>query len=115
MQDNEEKTNLFEELIEKAEGYGKTSIELLKLKAVDKTSDVTSSIVSRFALVIVLSMFIILLNIAAALWLGDVLGKSYYGFLVVASFYGIIAIIIFLIHPWIKKRVTDSIITKIFK
>lgn len=115
MQDSEEKTNLFEELIDKAEEYGKTSIELLKLKAVDKTSGIVSSLVSRLSLIIVLSMFILLLNIAIALWLGDILGKSYYGFFIVASFYGVTGIVTFFIHNWIKKRVTNSIITKVFK
>ena len=91
----EEKTNLIEPLLERAEEYGKTSYELLKLKALDKTADVASTLISRAAVVLVLSIFIVLVNIGLSLWLGDVLGKSYYGFFCVAGFYVIIGIVLY--------------------
>ena len=108
----EAKISLIEPLLERAEQYSKTSFELIKLKTLDKAADVTSTLVSRLLLTIVLSLFALTLNIAIALWLGDLFGKSYYGFLVVASFYGFIAIILFFIHPLIKARVNNSIITQ---
>ncbi|OFY91885.1 MAG: hypothetical protein A3K10_05805, partial [Bacteroidetes bacterium RIFCSPLOWO2_12_FULL_31_6] len=86
----ENKIVFIEPLFERAEAYGKTSYELIKLKAVDKTSDVLSTFVSRGAVILVLSMFIVIVNIGIALFLGDLLGKSYYGFFCVAGFYGII-------------------------
>ena len=42
MEDNKK---LFESLIDRATDYGRTSFELVKLKAVDKASDVVSSVV----------------------------------------------------------------------
>ncbi len=108
----EAKVCLIEPLLESAEGYSKTSLKLIKLKFVDKTSDVMSTLVSRLLLAIALLFFVIILNIAVALWLGDLLGKDYYGFLIVASFYGLIAIILFYIHPFIKARVSNSIVKK---
>lgn len=110
----EEKINFIEPLFERAEEYGKTSFELFKLKALDKTVDVVSTSASRGIAILFLSMFIVILNIGVALWLGDILGKSYYGFFCVAGFYGIIGIILyFFMHKWIKKRVGDSIISQI--
>ena len=106
----ETKTNLIEPLFEKIEEYGKTSFELIKLKSLDKTVKVTSTLISRLILVIVLSFFALTLNIAVALWLGDILGKGYYGFLVVASFYAFVGIILLFIHPLIKTRVSNSIV-----
>jgi hypothetical protein len=41
----EENKKLIESLLEKATEYGKTSFELVKLKALDKTSDVVSSFI----------------------------------------------------------------------
>ena len=38
----EENTKILESLIESATEYGKTSIELVKLKVLDKTTDVNS-------------------------------------------------------------------------
>lgn len=109
----EEKALFVEPLLLKAEAYGKTSYELIKLKAIDKTSDVLSSGVSRGAVILVLSIFIIMINIAVALWLGDILGKSYYGFFCVAGFYAICGLILyFYMHTWIKERVSNSIISQ---
>ena len=105
---------LIEPLIERAEAYGKTSLELLKLKSLDKTSDVASTLIARLFLAAIISFFLIPLNIAVALWLGELLGKNYYGFLVVAAFYGLFAIVIYLIHPNIKGRINNFLIKQMF-
>lgn len=110
----EDKTDLIESLIEKAETYGKTSFEAFKLKTVEKTSDVVSTLVSRGTFILVLSMFTIIINVGFALWLGDILGKTYYGFFCMAGFYGITGIIVyFFLHRWIKKRISNSLIRQI--
>ncbi len=105
--------NLIEPLLERVENYGKTSFELLKLKSLDKTADVASTLISRSLLVIVISLFAITLDIAIGFWLGDWLGKNYYGFLIVASLNGLIGIILFFLHPVIKARVKNLIIKKL--
>jgi hypothetical protein len=109
----EAKTNLLEPLFERAEEFSKTSLELIKLKSIDKTAAVTSTLISRLYLIVALSLFALTLNIAVALWLGDLLGKDYYGFLIVASFYGLIGIVLFSVHPLIKKRINNSIISQL--
>ena len=109
----EDKMQFVEPLLLKAEAYSKTSYELIKLKAVDKTSDVLSSGVSRGMTVLVLSIFTVMVNIAVALWLGDILGKAYYGFFSVAGFYAICGLILyFYMHNWIKQRISNSIISQ---
>ena len=108
------KTNLIEPLLERVEAYSKTSIELIKLKALAKTADVSSSLISKSILVFVVAFFAFLLNIAIALWLGDILGKNYYGFLVVAACYAVAAIVILIIHPSIKARLSNAIIKQLF-
>jgi len=102
-----------EPLLERAEEYGKTTFELLKLKSLDKTATVASAFISRLVLTSVIILFVFTLTVAAALWLGDELGKNYYGFLIVASFYALVAIILLLIHPFIKTRVNNSIIKQL--
>lgn len=108
----ESKAFLLEPLFERVEEYGKTSFELLKLKSVDKTADIASSVTSRVLFTVIVFLFAITLNTAVALFLGDMLGKAYYGFLAVASFYGLLAIILFFIHPNIKGYVKNKIILK---
>ncbi len=107
-------TNAMEPLVEKVEAYSKTSFELLKLKALDKTADVSSTLASRSLFTLVVSFFALSLNIAIALWLGDLLGKTYYGFLIVAGCYALAGAVLLIIHPFIKSRANNVIIKQLF-
>jgi hypothetical protein len=112
----EENTRLLESLLERASEYGQTTIELVKLKTLDKTSDVVSSVVPHSVAVILLASFMLFLNLGLALWLGDILGKTYYGFFTVAGFYAVTGLVIhFLLHKWIKKLVGNWFIKTVLK
>lgn len=107
----EENTSSIESLIEKATDYGKTSIELAKLKALDKTSEVVSSLLSHSMVMVIISTFMLFLSLGLALWLGEILEKIYLGFFIVAVFYGLTGILIhFFLHVWLKKWIGNSII-----
>ena len=98
-------------LFQKAEDYGKTTIELLKLKTIDKSADVVSSLVSQLVIGIILLIFLLFVNIGIALWIGALMGKSYYGFLIVAGIYGLIGLLIYIFrNKWIKMPVSNSMI-----
>lgn len=105
--------NLLEPLFERAEQYGKTSLELIKLKSLYKTADFTSTLISRLLFTLVFSVFIMTLSVAVALWLGDILGKNYYGFLLITAFYGLTGIILLLAHRFIKTKVNNTFITQL--
>jgi hypothetical protein len=107
------KSEIIEPMLERAEKYGKTTVDLLKLKAVSKTANIASFLFSRLLLFATLGIFTITINIAIALWVGDLLGKTYYGFLLVAAFYGLLAIILALLHSSIKAKVDNSIINQV--
>ncbi len=111
----ETKANLIGPLLEKAGQYSKTSVEQLKLQSLDKVSDISSMLISRLLFVIAGSLFLLTLNIAIALWLGEIMGKSYYGFLVVTAFYGLLGIVLLLVHPLIKAHVNNSIVKQMLK
>lgn len=106
--------NLFTPLFEKTEQYCRTSFELIKLKSLNKSSDVLSTLISKTCLIIFFLMFLMTLSIAFALWASEFLGKIYYGFFVIALFYALAAILIFLIHPVIKSRLKNAIIKQMF-
>jgi hypothetical protein len=102
-------------LIEKIEDYGKASFELYKLKTISKTAEVVSTFVSRGAVVIVLSMFLVFASIGLALWLGNILGEPYLGFLCVATFYIVLGgVLYFFLHNFIKRKISNSIISEVF-
>ncbi|MEI6049921.1 MAG: hypothetical protein WCS03_13530 [Bacteroidota bacterium] len=112
----EDNSKLLESLLERATEYGKTSYELVKLKALDKTSDVGSSLILHSVVLVILTSFILFLNLGLALWLGEILGKIYYGFLVIAVFYGITGIVIhFFMQKWFKKLFGNYIIKQALK
>lgn len=110
----ETQKNFIDPLLEKAEAYGKTSFELVKMRALAKTADVTSTLISRSIFILLISFFAFTINIAVALWIGDLLGKNYYGFLIVAGFYALASVILLIVHPSIKSRVNDTIIKQLF-
>ena len=111
-----EELNGIETLIEKAAVYGKTSFELIRLQAVDKTADKISSFSPGVVLCIIITCFLFLVNIGAALWLGEVIGKTYYGFFVIAGFYAIAGMLLYAFrHQWIKEPVSNTIITQLMQ
>jgi phosphoglycerol transferase MdoB-like AlkP superfamily enzyme len=103
-------------LFERAEDYSKTTIELFKLEAIDKSSDVVSSLVTRLAVFMAVVLFILIISIGIALWIGKLLGESYYGFFIIGCFYALIAILLSTFrHQWIKYPVSNSIIKQMLK
>lgn len=103
-------------LIEKAEAYSKTTLELIRLKSIEKSADVLSYLAGYFILFLFVGAFAMLLNIGIALWIGEMLGKTYYGFLIVASFYGILSLCFYVFkNAWIKDPLNNAIIIRFLK
>ena len=108
--------SLVEDLFERGETFSKTSLELVKLKGLETTTVVVTTLISRFSVIITLTLFTLVANAGIALWLGEVLGKSYYGFFVVAGFYLLSGLTLhFFLHKWIKKPLSELIITQALK
>lgn len=112
----EDNTELIETLLERTAEFGKASFELAKLKALDKTSDVVSSLIPHSVVIVLVAVFMLFLNLGVALWLGEILGKSFYGFFVVAAFYGMIGLVFhFFMHDWLKKITCNYFIKHVLK
>jgi len=110
-EENEE--NFFEPLIEKAQNYWETTLDLYKLKAIEQISGVFSTFIVRAIILTVLILFVLMLSVGLAIWLGEYFGKMYYGFLSVAGFYAITSIILyFLLQKKIKESIQNSIISQ---
>jgi hypothetical protein len=107
----ESSSGTIESLWGATEAYGKSSYELSKLKLLESTAEVVTSLVARTTVVIAVMMFLFVLTIGIALWLGDFLGHGYYGFFIVASFYLLAAIVMhFRLSRWISETVFDQIV-----
>ncbi len=112
----ENNATMLESLIEKAEDYGKSGLELVKLKVVDKTSEIISSLIPNSIVFVLIASFMIFLNLGLAFWLGEVLGRTYLGFFVVAGFYVLAGIIFYVFfHKRVKIYFCNSIINQMLK
>lgn len=108
--------SLIESLAERIEAYGKTTIELSKLKLVEIATVMVTSIAARLGVILIVSLFSLVLTIGIALFLGEFLGKAYYGFFIVAGFYLLVGIVLhFFLHKWLKKPISEFIINQALK
>lgn len=109
-----ETAKLIKSLLESTVEYGKTSFELAKLKALDKTSDVVSTMIPHTIVIVLIASFMLLFNLGLAFLLGEILGKIYYGFFVVAAFYGLSAIVMhFFMHKQLKNYIGNYFIKQV--
>ena len=103
-------------LYQKVEKYSKTSFELLQLGAIDKTSDILSSLAVVIVLSFISAMFTLFLNIGISLYLGDLLQNYVLGFIIVAVCYLLIGIIIYIFRKsLIKTPIVNLIVSKFLK
>jgi hypothetical protein len=103
-----------EPLFEKIKDYGKTSLELFKLKTISSAIKIVTTFVFQGVIVIIVSLFLIFASIGLALWLGDLFGKLYLGFFCVATFYIVLAGVIFsFFKNIIKRKLSNYIISKV--
>ena len=106
-------SNSIELLLERVEAYGKTTIELSKLKALEVTTGVATSVASRLIVFLMIAFFVLVLSIGVALFLGDLLEKSYYGFFIVAAFYLILGLILhYNLSKWMNKPIGNFFISQ---
>jgi hypothetical protein len=105
---------ILEKMIEQGQSYSSTSIQLAKLKSLEKATQLSTALISGVSVLILLALFAIVLTIGIALWLGELLGHIYYGFFTVALAYLVLGIVFhFLLYSWIKKPVSNLLINQI--
>lgn len=108
-------TNI-DKLYQKAEQYSKTTLELLKLKTIDKTTDIISSLAVSLILILFVAIFTMFISIGIAVWLGDVFNNMASGFFVVSGFYLIVGVIVYLNkHYFIKTPLENLVIKKLLE
>jgi hypothetical protein len=111
-----DKAVLIEMLFEKVESYTKTTLELYRLKAIDKITDVFATIASSLIIAVIVVLSFILISVGLALFLGELLGKSYYGFLLLGGVYGLVAVLVAMNRKdWLEIKLNDYLINQIFK
>lgn len=90
-------------LIKNVEDLSKTSIDLAKLKAIDKTSNLFSGILSVVFILGVFMLFFLFANIALALYINSFYNNFYVGFLYLSSFYFLLCMLFIIFRKQIIK------------
>jgi hypothetical protein len=111
-----EDPTLIDNLFKRVTEFSITYIELLKLKTINRVSEVLSVIFPDIIVSTLIIVSLLFINLGLAFWLGDVLGKVYLGFLVVAAFYFLLGFIShFFMRGWFKKVAANYFIKQFFK
>jgi hypothetical protein len=86
------------------------------LNAIDKSSDVISSLAVVATLAFIVAIFTLFINLGLALLIGNALGDYAMGFFLVSGFYFIVAIIVFIFRKTLIKIPIDNlIVSKLLK
>jgi uncharacterized membrane protein len=108
-------THSIETLIERTKSYAETRFSLIKLKAVDKTSDIAAVAISWSVAILIFFIVFIFLNIGLAIWIGFLLGGTHYGFFILAGLYAVIGFILLKMRDkLIKIPIANGMIKKLF-
>jgi len=103
-------------LIRQVREYAETRAELLKLTAVARASEFTSTLAGRLAVYLLASRMILLLSIGIAFLLGEWIGRYSIGFLLVSVAFALAGIAVhFWRDKWIVDPVARGFITKILE
>lgn len=105
--------NSIETLLERAEAYGKTSLELSKLKTLKAVTAVVTSLTTKMVVLISISLSVIIGSIGLSIWIGELAGQVYLGFFIVALLYLILGVILhFFFYGWVRKPLSNLIISE---
>ena len=112
----EDNAKLIQALFERTIDYGKTSYELLKLRILEKTTDIVSSTIPQAIMFVIIIFLLLFANMGLAFWLGEILGETYYGFFIVSGFYAFVGLIVYLfMYKKLKMYVSDKFIKRVLK
>lgn len=104
------------ELLVKTIEYIETNVNLIKLKLINKGSSITSAFLAYVIIVIFAFMMIVMLSIGASLWIGKILGETYYGFFITGGFFMLLFIVLHLLrNKWLKIPIANSLLQKLYK
>jgi hypothetical protein len=100
----------------KIENLVTTQQEIIKLKAYSKSADLATFLIMKIIMFVVVGLFVLFLNIGISIWLGDILGKTYYGFFILAGFYALAAFFIkSILYLNIEYKIKNYFLFKILK
>lgn len=106
----------FTAIIDQSKKYLDTKMEITRLKLVDKSAEVVSSIAASLFTIILAFLSITLFSIGLAIIIGKQLNGYEYGFLSLGGFYAILLLVFYFgREKWLKIPVANRLIEKMLK
>lgn len=110
----ENKPTGVEELFLKLKDYGETTLDLYKLKAINKVSGFTSTLIVSVILVVLLFVVLICITIGFGFLIGMWLGHTFWGFFIMAAIYIIIGLVLYSgRNKILKQPISDKLIKEL--
>jgi hypothetical protein len=110
------KNHPVDDLVGHARQYVEKRVELGKLQLVEKGSLLSGEVVARLTFAFLWLTVLAFFSVAAALYLGEIFGKSYLGFACVAGAYALVGLLFYLNRDrWIKRPVAGGVIRSLLK
>lgn len=97
----------------KTREYVDTQIELLKLKAVAKTSRLISGLLLDIGSLLIVILIVFFLSLALGFFLGELMGSIALGFLTTGAFFLLILIILKSVEPKLEVRLMNKIVKRL--
>jgi len=112
----EDYARLFETLLERVADYFKTTVELVRFKAVSKITELGSALIPNAFMIGMIASALLFLNVGLAIWLGYVLGNVCYGFLAVGAFHALLTLVFRLFfYKSLKRMFSRQLIKALLK
>jgi hypothetical protein len=103
-----------EDLLNNTEQYGRSAIEIAKLKVLQSTITVASYGIARISNLFIFLIAISLVSVGLSVWIGTMMGELYYGFFIVAGLYALLGIIqYFFLGKWIHRVIGETLIKNV--
>lgn len=109
----EEQKFSFSGSFQKTKEYVDTQVELLKLKAIAKSSRIMGAVVLDATKLLLILAIIFFLSLALGFWLGELMGSNSLGFLSTGGIFLIILFIIRAVEPKLEAKFMDLTIRKV--
>lgn len=105
-----------EETVDHIKEYINTRYELTTLKALDKTAQIFSGVLSKMLIIGIAVVSVLLFSLSLACYLNTILLSSYLGFVIVGSGYALISLILYTIRKkYIIKPFRNQLVKELFK
>ena len=101
-------------LVDKAGDYAKIRADLLKLQAIQASSELTSALMSGIIVAFLVNLCVLLLSVGLAIWIGMYTEQPFYGFFIAGGFYLLLCILALVFRrKWLKQPFENMIIKKL--